>query len=710
MVYLKRIRRLILGLLILILLGTFVFIKQAVLRVDAATAIPYMAWDAKSKTVKSVSGGCKSYKTVSGDNGSWSTGWYVLNSNVWYGGTVYVSGTVNLILCDGRELSVDKGICGDEGSTLNIYAQSTGTNAGKINTNSNDVNAAIGGRYSQKFGNITIHGGIINATATGNRGAGIGAGYDGSCGNITIHGGIVTATSASAAGIGGSDGGSCGTITINGGTITATAGNNAAGIGSGYGTDCKDITINGGNITAKGGYSGAGIGSGYNAKCGNITITGGDINATGGGCAAGIGGGNGAYNSSLGNITITGGNITAAGGDWASGIGIGDGGPCGTITITNQVTSLTASKGGGSGNSIGGGSTVTVCDVAGAIGENPYTAPTITFHANEGKILDTTIPKIYRTGAVVNLPTNLTREHFNFVGWCDNEELTGDTVTSMEATATGDKDFYAKWERIKHNITYNTNEGEWTGEYDTQYGEGLGLTLPTNIAKEHFAFAGWYTNSDCSGNAVTKIGTDATSDVTLWAKWLPVHTITYNLNEGTINGTYPEEYVETIGVTLPTDVTKVRSAFLGWYTNSDLTGDPVTLIGTDATSDVTLWAMWLPSYDITYNLDGGTINETYPEEYTETYGATLPTDVTKPYHIFLGWYTNSDFTGDPVTLIGEEEKEDKTFYAKWEFIAVVNLSELTGDYVAGDGQTLTGNLSGKYKISIDDGATVILKM
>ena len=122
-------------------------------------------------------------------------------------------------------------------------------------------------------------------------GAGIGGGYNiGDCGNIDIQGGNITATSGHAAGIGCGGAGKCGYISISGGTITATGGQNAAGIGScgegnGSSDECGSITISGGTITATGGQGAAGIGSGYDSKCGAITITNGvtRVTATSGG-------------------------------------------------------------------------------------------------------------------------------------------------------------------------------------------------------------------------------------------------------------------------------------------------------------------------------------------------------------------------------------------------------------------------------------------
>ncbi|MBR4739044.1 MAG: hypothetical protein IK058_03470 [Bacteroidales bacterium] len=123
------------------------------------------------------------------------------------------------------------------------------------------------------------------------------------------------------------------TLTIQGstGALNVTSGLYCAGIGGGYmntSNTCGNIRIEGGVIDAKGGSAGAGIGSDCGtATCGNIDITGGTIVATGGSDAAGIGGGSGRV------------------GDTS----------CGNITIKKTVTSVTATKGSESPNSIGAG-------------------------------------------------------------------------------------------------------------------------------------------------------------------------------------------------------------------------------------------------------------------------------------------------------------------------------------------------------------------
>ena len=67
-------------------------------------------------------------------------------------------------------------------------------------------------------------------------------------------------------------------------------------------------------------------------------------------------------------------------------------------------------------------------------------------------------------------------------------------------------------------------------------------------------------------------------------------TITYMDGESEITGLTPTTYLEGIGATLPTEVTKSGYTFNGWYANAELTGNAVTEIGTSATGNKTFYA------------------------------------------------------------------------------------------------------------------------
>ena len=287
--------------------------------------------------VEATASGVIDLSTALNDSKELSLTWYAVKNNITCSERITCSGNINLILCDGCELTANSGISVNEGSSLTIFCQSG--KSGKLNSRS-DISeyAAIGGD-SKNSGTITIVGGDIQAT-TEDYAAGIGGGYKGS-GTVIIYGGTVNAEGGLySAGIGGG-GYSSDMVTINGGTVTATGGRYGAGIGSGqYSTAAANVTINGGTITAASSEYGAGIGGGFESD-GNVTVTGGTITATGGKNSAGIGGGN----SGGCTVKIEGGNILSAqGGSDAAGIGAG----------YNSRTDSTITINGGTVNAQGG--------------------------------------------------------------------------------------------------------------------------------------------------------------------------------------------------------------------------------------------------------------------------------------------------------------------------------------------------------------------
>lgn len=266
-------------------------------------------------------------------NGEGGEAWYVVNEDAEIDERVEVSGTVNLVLCDGVTLTVEKGIHVTGENSLTIYGQ--GARDGRIDATAIEEQAAIGGNSDEPGGILTINGGTIDVKG-GVDAAGIGGGFgsNGTGGNITINNGNVYAKGGSqAAGIGGGAHAS-GTenvekIIINGGVIEATGGGYGAGIGGGRSQNGGCIEINGGCITATGDNGGAGIGSGAGRNGDNvITISGGKIYANGSlfnnRSSAGIGGGD---LSAGGSITISGAEVHATGGEGSpAGDGIGNGG------------------------------------------------------------------------------------------------------------------------------------------------------------------------------------------------------------------------------------------------------------------------------------------------------------------------------------------------------------------------------------------------
>ncbi|MCR5696639.1 MAG: hypothetical protein K6G73_06670 [Marinilabiliaceae bacterium] len=210
--------------------------------------VSYVYYTVDGTTATMHTDGSQTSYTVVTDQTTWSAGWYVVNSDVTIADRITVSGTVNLILCDGKTLTASKGITVNSENTLNIYAQSEGT--GALTATGEYANAGVGGTSSDIIGGtVNIHGGAVTATG-GNNAAGIGGGHtngaQGNGGTVTIYSGTVNANGGeSSAGIGGGIFGNGGTVTIYGGTVTATGGNYpaSAGIGKGGNSNSSDGTL-----------------------------------------------------------------------------------------------------------------------------------------------------------------------------------------------------------------------------------------------------------------------------------------------------------------------------------------------------------------------------------------------------------------------------------------------------------------------------------
>lgn len=295
-------------------------------------------------------------------NGRDGDAWYVVTKNVEIGERVEVSGSVNLVLCDGVKLIAEKGIHVTGENSLTIYGQEAGD--GGIAANAIEDQAALGGNENEAAGYIQIYGGTVTASG-GFQAAGIGGGNCGSGGYIEFAGECTVEADGGemgGAGIGGGWAGSGGNIVINGcNKIVAKGKGGGSGIGGGQAAsgsqNGEEIVIKDGVIYAYGRSGGSGIGGGGSGSAGNIKIYGGQIEATGDYGGAGIGSGYGG--AAGGKIVILGGKIVAIGSTnlnkGSAGIGGGNRGAGGSIMISGAEVHATGGEGSPAGDGIGNG-------------------------------------------------------------------------------------------------------------------------------------------------------------------------------------------------------------------------------------------------------------------------------------------------------------------------------------------------------------------
>ena len=150
----------------------------------------------------------------------------------------------------------------------------------------------------------------------------------------------------------------------------------------------------------------------------------------------------------------------------------------------------------------------------------------------------------YGTGAA--LPTDWAKTGYDFAGWYDNENCTGDPVTEISATDTGNKTFWAKWTPKTYQVTFHyhgADGGDATASQNVTYNSKYGiLPVPTRTG---YTFRGWYTEAEGKGTEVNA-GTTVTTAFahTLHAHWK--------------DETPPNQPVLQDGVTLPAGWTNTQ--------------------------------------------------------------------------------------------------------------------------------------------------------
>lgn len=120
----------------------------------------------------------------------------------------------------------------------------------------------------------------------------------------------------------------------------------------------------------------------------------------------------------------------------------------------------------------------------------PFNAPSedvrykVVLNTNGGTVNSGAISD-YVAGVGAQLPTDVVRDGFTFMGWYNNAQFAGSPVQGLDTSATGDKTFYAKWLSSKTGFASVKVDGQMGSFYDCAASVTLpvGSTLPTDPSK-----------------------------------------------------------------------------------------------------------------------------------------------------------------------------------------------------------------------------------
>ncbi|MGN0236265.1 MAG: InlB B-repeat-containing protein [Paludibacteraceae bacterium] len=261
-----------------------------------------------------------------------------------------------------------------------------------------------------------------------------------------------------------------------------------------------------------------------------------------------------------------------------------------------------------------------------------------------------------------------------------------------------------------YHIIYNANyPAEASGQpadtesEDCSAESSKTLTLPdAPTAPAGYKFKGWTAAQDGFGTILSPNGTydlnQPESNVTLYAQWEKLYTVTYALNGG--SGDAPTQEALCAGATFTVasadGITKDGYTFAGWNdgTTTYAAGDTYTM----SAADVTLTAVWnaLPTYTVTYALGEGATGTapTETDKYEgEKFNLASADGITKDGYTFAGWNdgTTTYAAGDTYTM----SAADVTLTAQWKKVHTIT-------YNANEGEC------GTASATCTDGESVIL--
>jgi uncharacterized repeat protein (TIGR02543 family) len=270
---------------------------------------------------------------------------------------------------------------------------------------------------------------------------------------------------------------------------------------------------------------------------------------------------------------------------------------------------------------------------------------------------------------VENMPEEPTQSGCVFGGWYTGVNGGGTQFTGT-MPVTGNTTVYARW-IPQYTLTFDSDGGVPATQTRTvNSGDSVGSgNMPSDPTRSGFGFDGWYTQQNGGGVLFTAT-TLVSGGLTVYAKWIPQYTVTFDADGGTpASRTRMVNSSSSLGTeNMPDEPTRNGYTFDGWYTAKD--GGGARLYATSAiTEDITVYAKWIPQYTVTFDSAGGApATQTRTVTSGTSLGAeNMPNEPAKSEYNFEGWYTGQNgggtqFTGTNIVT------EDITVYAKWTIV------------------------------------------
>lgn len=271
----------------------------------------------------------------------------------------------------------------------------------------------------------------------------------------------------------------------------------------------------------------------------------------------------------------------------------------------------------------------------------------IDYVMDSGATKDFTVDSFYYSAGEVKLPT-ASLDGYTFMGWYDNEGLSGSKIEVISDSTPNDVTLYAKFLKnynVSYDFGYDTDDG---ADYITIYHrENENIILP-KPNRRGYQFKGWYNDSEFT-SGIDKIVCTDEKDVSLFAKWEIVHyTINYidadlvsGLNTNILTYTVEDADITLSGLSLD------GYTFKGWYSDSSFES-PVdgVAIASGSIDERSFYAKWEINTPSVFDEAGYSAIYDGSEHAISVNTSHLAQDVRNISYLYQ-WYFNGDAITEP---------------------------------------------------------------
>ncbi|MEK4371643.1 InlB B-repeat-containing protein [Paenibacillus sp. FSL R5-0473] len=288
------------------------------------------------------------------------------------------------------------------------------------------------------------------------------------------------------------------------------------------------------------------------------------------------------------------------------------------------------------------------------------------------------IDQLVTEGGVAVAPEPLTKPNHTFLFWRDKEKR--NEAFDFTTPIMRNYEIHTAWILNNYEVSFISDGKKLSGQSVNHQESAKEPSRPTRAG---YVFKGWYSDSDLT--ILYDFRTQVTSEISLYAKWMPEFTVRFDSKGGSAVNAGTVEYNTKIAV--PASPKRTGYKFGNWYSDEGLTS--VYNFETPVTTNFTLYAKWTPVFTVIFDhKDGSAVTDQQPVLEGEVVSA--PAAPQREGYTFIGWYSDEDLTNayhfeTPVTT-------NITLYAKWKVLYTVSLSssqELIRQTVA-EGDMVTG--------------------